>query len=405
VHVEVEKTGPCEARVAFKVPAQEFQRRFQERLNAVGRQAKLKGFRPGKVPAHVVAKLFGTEVERETLEACVQEAYETAVQQESLRPAAHPRVSITELAAPKEKDLEHAFELPLKPEVTLGQFEGLSVQRREVSVDDPEVEATIKDILRQQATPEPAGEEGLVEDGLALARIELVHGGEVVAARDGLRIGLATTPNGVEAKTYQDAVRDQENLRGKEGVCRVHLNEVFRLTIPPEDNLYKVFRVDDAAGLRAIVKEQLLQAKKNQEDQRIEQELFDRVLDAHPMDLPGVLVDAQIESRVAAARGQLTEQGVPPEDIERQIEADRDGTREASERSLRALYLVEAIADRANLRVFQEDMVGELSRIAQRNRVSLDEVRKYYAENNLFQQLAVELLERKVKRHLRERAA
>lgn len=422
VHVEVEKSGPCEARVAFQVPAQEYQRRLQDRLVAVGRQAKLKGFRPGKVPAGVVQKLYGAEVERETIESFLREAYETAVKEHKLRPAAHPQVAMDALKPAAGADLSHSFDLALKPTFTLRNYEGLAAERKEITATDEEVEAAILDVRRQQAVPEPAGDDGLVEQGLALARVELWHGGELVVARDGLRLGLGTTPNGVDTATYKEAMAgkregetgempivfpenfEKAELRGKEGQCRVILSQVFRLVLPEEEQLLRMFRAADGPELRAKVKEQLLEAKRQQDDQRIEQELFAQVLDDHPMELPKNVLESQIEGRFATARQQLTEQGVAPEEIEAQLDADRQATRDAAERSLRALYLVEAIGEKAELRIGQDDLVAELRRIAQRNRASVEEVRDYYEKNGLFQQLAVELLERKVKRLLRERS-
>ncbi len=408
--------------MAFKLPAAEYQRRLAARLTAVGRQAKLKGFRPGKVPAAIVQRLYGSEVERETLEGVLREAFETAVKEQKLRPAAHPQIGFDELKPAAGADVAHSFQLPLKPDFTLGEVEGLAAQANAVTASDDEVEKTILDIRRQQARPEPAGDAGLTEQGLAIARIELLHAGETVAARDGLRVGLETTPNGVDAATFKEALQgkvegatvempivfppdfDQSELRGKEGLCRVTLTQVYRLILPEETELHRAFRAADGAELRDKVKEQLVAAKRQQDDQRIEQELFDQVLDAHPMDLPKSVLEAQIEGRFATARQQLVEQSVAPEEIESQLEVDREATADAAARSLRALYLVEAIGEKAQLRITQEDLAGELRRIAQRNRVAFDEVREYYEKNGLFQQLAVELLERKVKRHLRERS-
>ena len=131
---------------------------------------------------------------------------------------------------------------------------------------------------------------------------------------------------------------------------------------------------------------------------------MEKLIEQHPMPLPESLLEAQIQARQAQARQQLEQSGVSAEEAQRQIEADQPSTRQAAEKSLRALFLVERIGEQEQLSVSQQDLVNELRQIALRNRAKFDEVRDYYQKNNLLQQLSVELLERKVRGFLREHA-
>ncbi|HKX45456.1 MAG TPA: trigger factor [Planctomycetota bacterium] len=421
--VQVEKTGPCEARVRFQVAADEFRAHYRKQLASAGKQLRVKGFRPGHVPPQVVEKLHGDAVRREAVEHFVRDAYREAVEREKLEPALHPKVDVAELRPDDAAGLAHDFTLVLKPEFELGVFEGLAVERRAPTVDDEELERTLTDVRRQQAHPEPAGEAGLPKDGLALAKLVLLHGDEVVAERDGLRISPTTPPAGADPERFEAALVgavegvtvevplvfpdafEREELRGKSGVVRITPSQVFRLVEPTEQELQRAFRATDPADLRAKVREQLLAAKVEAEDRRIEDELFTRVLDAHPMDLPPSMLDQQIAGRKSAAVQQLVGEGLEQAEAERRVEQDDTPTRDAAEKSLRAFFLVQRIGDAAGLRVGQQDLAQELQQIARRNRVSLEEVRDYYEQHGLFQQLSVELLERKVRTHLRERAA
>ena len=147
-----------------------------------------------------------------------------------------------------------------------------------------------------------------------------------------------------------------------------------------------------------------MKSKEHAENQRIESELLDRVIEGHQMPLPEPMLEAQIEARRGQAKAQLVQGGASEEEAEAQVNSEADGTRTAAEKSLRALFLVERIGEAEKLQVSQNDLVAELRQIAQRNQASFEDVKKYYEENGLFQQLSVELLERKVRQLLRTEA-
>ncbi|QDU67108.1 trigger factor [Engelhardtia mirabilis] len=419
--VQVEKTGPCEARIQFTAPSDEVATQYKSRLAKAGKQVRMKGFRPGKVPAHVIEKFSGEAVAQDTVRHFLDSALRQAVEQESLRPAAAPRIK-EEPKFEKGSELSYAFTIELRPEFELAGYQGLAIEGQAIEVTDEEVEGTIEDVRRQQARPEAAGEDGLPKDGMALAKITFLNGEEEVAAREGLRLSPTTPPMGVEAEAFEAALTgaaegsthdfemvfpdefERAELRGEKGTCRVELSQVFKLELPPEEDLLKQFGADDAADLRVKVREQVTAFKQRQEEQRLESELFDRVIENHPMDLPSQMLEAQIQARISSAVQQLVGQGNSEEDAQTAVERDAEATRVAAEKSLRALFLVEAIGETESIEVSRDDMIAELRQIAGRNRAQFDEVLKYYQENQLMQQLAVELLERKVRKHIRESA-
>ena len=419
--VQVEKTGPCEARIQFTAPSDEVATQYKSRLATAGKQVRMKGFRPGKVPTHVIEKFSGEAVGQDTVRFFLDAALRQAVEQESLRPAASPRIE-DEPTFEKGAELSHAFTIELRPDFELAAYQGLKAEGQAIEVTDEEVEGTIEDVRRQQARPDAVGEEGLPKDGMAVAKITFLNGDEEVAAREGLRMSPTTPPMGVDAEAFEAALTgasegsshdfemvfpdefDREELRGQKGTCRVELSQVFKLELPPEEDLHKQFGAQDAASLREKVREQVTSYKQQQENQRLESELFDQVIENHPMELPQQMLAAQIEARIASAVQQLVGEGNSQEDAEAAVEKDSEATRVAAEKSLRALFIVEAIGEKESIEVSRDDMIAELRQIANRNRAQLDEVLKYYQENQLMQQLAVELLERKVRSHIRESA-
>src|SRR5262245_8782958 len=141
--VEVERRDDGTAKVSFTVSAAEFERAVARGLQNVGRRARMKGFRPGKVPPNVLEKQFGEEVRREALQHFLNHAYDEAVKKHELRPAAHPRVDLDQLSVERGQPFSYDFRVFLRPEVKLGEYKGLEIERRPVSVTDEEVDAAL----------------------------------------------------------------------------------------------------------------------------------------------------------------------------------------------------------------------------------------------------------------------
>lgn len=422
VQVTVEKLGPCQAKVSFTVPQAEFQGAIKRALGEAGRNVRMKGFRPGHVPPQVIERQFGTEVRRGAIEDFVRKAFQQAVEENSLKVVGHPRVDLETIKPLEGVDWSSTFEVSLRPEIELGTYTGISIESELEQVLDPEVDSAVASLKVQQAHPEPAGDAGLPEEGLALAKVEWLAGDEAVLSRDGLRVSPQTPTPGCEPAAFQRAlvgakdgeVRtvdmtfpadfERENLRGKAGITRITISQAYRMVPPTDEEVRKIFGAADDADLKVKVREKIEEAKIEAEQARIERKLLEQILASHTYELPAVLVDQQVEARLAEVARELETAGTPKDKIPEQVEAQREAAKKTSEQGLKALFLVQTIAEKENLLVTKEDMKAELETIAARNHAAVEEVAEYYKKQNLFDQMAIEILERKVRRFLRESA-
>jgi trigger factor len=197
---------------------------------------------------------------------------------------------------------------------------------------------------------------------------------------------------------------DKEHLRGRAGVTRVTVSQAYKMVPPTDEDILKFFQATDAADLKVKVRAKIEEAKIENEQARIERKLLEQLLASHTFDLPTVLIDQQVEARMADAAKELEAAGTPKEKIEEQLGTQREAARKSSEQGLKALFLVQTIAEKENILVTQADMKAELETIAARNNATVEEVAEYYKKQNLFDQMAIEILERKVRRFLRENA-
>lgn len=422
MEVSVDRTGPCEARVSFTVPRAEFLEEVQRQIRTAGKNVRMKGFRPGKVPAPVLAKHFGPEARQRTVQHYFDQAFQRAVKEQELDTIGYERIPMDSVEVPDDADFAQSFEVSLRPVVELGEFEGLRIESELEPVMDQEIEAALADLRRRRARPEPAGDEGLPEEGMTLCKIVWTHDGEVVLERDGLRISPFDPLPGAEQEAFRKAILgakdgqsveldivipedfEREELRGQAARCRIEVQEAFRMVPPTDEEIRALFEVDTDEALQKTVRERIAEAKEERERQRVETALLERVLDQHTLELPRRMIDAQIQARLHNLGQEMKNQGLADDAVAPEVEKHREEVARLSEKSVKAYFLVQSIAQKAGLKVENQDLVDELKLIAERHNTTFDKVRDFYREKGLVEQVAIELLERKVRRHLREKA-
>ncbi len=423
MQVTVERLGPCQARIQFTVPSSEFQGTYKRGLQNYASNSTMKGFRPGKVPLQVVEKQYGAQLKNEAVEHYVRQAYDQAVKEQDLKIVGFQRVNLDDVKIENGKDWDCGFEVSLRPEIQLGEYKGVKVESELEPVMDVEVTNAIENLKAQQSRPEPAGDAGLPADGMAVCKVTWKEGDRTVLERDNLRLSPKTPTPGIEAPAFEAGllgVKDgetrtiamtfppdfpEEDLRGKAGTTVMEVKQAFRMIPPTDEEVRKMLNVEDDAGLKVFVKERVAEAKQQQEDQRIESKILEDLLAKHTVELPKMMLDEQTRVRLESAGREMQQQGVPDDKIRETLETQRPQAEEAAAKGLRALFLVQTIGEREKLLVTREDMEAELGAIAARNRAPLEEVREYYTKQKLFDQMAVELLERKVRQFLRENAS
>jgi len=422
--VSVEHTGPCLATISFQVSPEEYQRSRQTGLQNIAKRTNMKGFRPGKAPVKLVEKHYGEQVDTDLTQHFVQHAIEKATTEHELKLAMSPRLKLEDIEVSKTEAWGHTFEVMLRPTFELGKYKGLEVESHDFEISEEDVEAALEDVKRQMSRPEPAGEDGLPEDGMAVCKLEFFAEGDdkAILERDGIRLNPGSSLRGVEEELFKKTLTGAqegsshdfeftfpddfpvEEQRGNTGTCRVNLSQVFRVVEPSKEEMLKQFDAESDEDLKTEIKKRMVIMRQGEEDQRIEQVLLDQVVQNHVFELPDTMVEEQTEAKLREQLEALAAEELSDEERAKREAEMRQGTRDGTVHALRAIYLMEEIARDAEIRVEESDVLAEFSSIASRNGVDIEEVRKYYQDENLLRQLGMELLERKVRTFLRENA-
>ncbi len=422
MQVSVEKTGPCEAKISFTVHRDVFDREYKAALKASGKDVKMKGFRAGKVPVQMLEKEFGDQVRQRAVEHFLNQAYQQAVEEHDFKPVGHERVSTDAIDLAEGVDVEHTFEISLAPEFELAEYKGMEVTNELEPVNDDELEEAISDLRTQHATPTEAGDEGVPEDGVALCKVLWTKDGETVLDRDGVRLAPLAPPPGVDVDVFKEALMGaktgdsfevemtvpadytDEELRGQQATCAITVTEAYRMTPAEDEVLWKMLEAEDAEDFNKKARGRLEEGKQHQENARQETVLLEALIAKHDFEMPARMLEQQLNVRKQNLRQQLTQSGVPEDQLEAKIEEQQQELEAATEKAVRALFLIQVIAEKESIEVENEDMLAEVQAIAQRHQAKVDDVVEYYKKNNLLQQMQIELLERKIRVFLRENA-
>ncbi|MCH7536221.1 MAG: trigger factor [Proteobacteria bacterium] len=147
--VTVKSIGALERSMRVELPIEPIEQQVDSRLKSVGRTAKIKGFRPGKVPAKVVKQRFGKQVRKEVLSDVLQKSFSAAVTQEKLRPAGGPKI---ETEAENGKTFAFTATFEVMPEFELKNLEKIEIDKPEVTIGDDDIDAMLSSLRKQKAT-------------------------------------------------------------------------------------------------------------------------------------------------------------------------------------------------------------------------------------------------------------
>ena len=162
MQVSVESTGKLERRMRVELPAARIDQEVNSRLKSVGKTAKIKGFRPGKVPAKIVKQRYGQQIREEVVSEIMQKSYTDAVQQENLNPAGGP--SIQPDKSEDSGGFAYVATFEVMPEVELSDLDKIKINKPVVSIGKKDLDTMIEKLRRQKASWETVDRAGAKGD-------------------------------------------------------------------------------------------------------------------------------------------------------------------------------------------------------------------------------------------------
>lgn len=348
------------------------------------KDAKVDGFRKGHVPADVLEKKFKKEIEGEILNHIISEEYRKAVEENNLSPIADIKLEKYEN---NEDNVEVVFTIPVLPEINLGDYKSVKVEKEALDVNDEKVNAEIE-IMRSNAgkLKEVADDEAAQDKDVTNINFEGFIDGE--AFDGGKAEGFDLT---LGSKSFIDTFEDQiighkkgdefdvnvtfpeeyhaENLKGKPAVFKVKVNSIKRKEEAElNEDLAKELGYDSVEDLKTKTRENLIK----REEARIENEyrgkVVDAVVDTVNFEIPEAVVEREIQFQINRFAQQLQMQGMSLnqyfEMTGQNIEKMRESIKESAEKSVKRDLVLTEIAKAENVQATEEEVNAELDRTA-----------------------------------------
>ena len=310
--VTVESTGTLERRMRVELPLAPIEQQVDSRLKSVGRTAKIKGFRPGKVPAKVVRQRYGKQVREEVLGEVLQKSYTEAVTQQKLNPAGGPKIE-TEDDNGKTFAFTATFEV--MPEVALKDLEKIKIENPDVTIGDSDVDDMLLNLRKQKATWEDVDRESadgdrVVIDFVGKLKGEVFQGGEgkeypvVLGAGQMLpdfEKGLLGVKAGDETSFKVKFPKDyhSDDLAGKKADFDIVVHRVEAEVLPElNDEFAESFNVADG-GLEQFMKdvrENMDREAAQKATNDVREQVMSGLLESNPIDIPKTLKHQEMHS-------------------------------------------------------------------------------------------------------------
>jgi trigger factor len=420
VRIDVEDLGSTKKRLQIGVPAEIVTKEIDSTYRKLGKKAKIKGFRPGKVPRTVLQRYYGDYIRDEVINKLVNDTYFKALSEKDIKPVSQPTIDNGTLE--EGKAFEYSAIVEVKPDIALKDYLGLQLKASRANVGKGDVEKRLRELQNlhaQLATVEKRRKtregdfviidyegfsEGRPFDGSSGKDFMLQIGdGRFIPGFDEKLIGLERNDQKEVEVTFPEG---HPTMAGRRAVFRVKLKEIKEKILPKLDDEFAkdIGEYQDLKELKAKIREDLKREGEESVKRDLERQLTEKLIDGNPFDVPRSMVEHQIEYLVADTKIRLASQGLALQDVgadEGRLRKDFEDT--AIKRVKQGLIL-EKISGLEEISVKDEEVTERLRQISLRTNQNVEKVRGYYQEGARMEELKARILEEKTLEFLLKRS-
>ena len=400
--LQVENLEKNMAKLTIEVPASEFEKALQSAYNKQKKSISVPGFRKGKVPRQMVEKMYGPEIFYEdAANELIPTAYEEELKNCDLEIVSRPTVDIVQIK--KGENFIFTAEVAVKPEVTLGEYKGMEVDKTSTRVTQKEVEAKIKEEAEKNARtvtvegrPVQDGDEVILDfegfvDGEAFEGGKgenyplTIGSGSFIPGFEEQLVG-AEAEKEVEIKVTFPEEYHAEELKGKDAVFKCTVHEIKVKQIPEIDDEFaaEVSEFDTLDEYKADVKAKIKEQKENEGKQKKEDQAVEKAVANATMEIPEAMIDEQVRQMVNEFAQNMQYQGISFEQYCQitgmTLEKIQEETRPQAVKRIETRLVLEAIAKAENIEVTEERLDEEIKKMAESYNMEADKLKELMGE-------------------------
>ncbi|MBZ0274099.1 trigger factor [bacterium] len=415
--VKVEAISPVKKRVSITVEPERVRKARASIVTTLKKQVQMRGFRPGKTPASLIERRYGDAIDEQLRDDLLREGLQEANKDGELRIIAEPEIESADPSDDGGFALVATFET--MPAFEPADYNGIATRRVRVAVTDDELEQQLEHLASHKAVmepidpPRPAAIGDFVEIDFVTRTGETPPDAEPQKIENHL---IELTPDGGfmppgfndaiagmtpgESKSFDLAFGDdagRPHLRGRSFHFDVDLKAVKKRVVPDvDDELARDFGFESLDELRRIQKQHLETDKRRRLRGRDRQYLLDALLAKNDVPAPDIIVRRQMESMKARMRQDLAQSGMPGHEADMLAGEAMPEQKENAVREVKALLLFDAIAEKENIAVSDEEVRRHIEESATRMNRSAAEIAAFYQKEGLLDDLKSRLRDEKV---------
>jgi len=357
------------------------------------------GFRKGKVPRKVLEARYGKEIlHKDALDILIPQAYTEAVEETEIDPIDQP--DIKDFDIEEDSPLTFTAEVEVKPEVNLGEYKDLGIEKEDSEVKDEEIEEEIERVRNQHGQLVGSDKE-VVEDGdFVIIDFEGKKDGEKFpggsAEEYSLEIGSNTFIPGFEEQLVGAQVGEElelnvtfpedynaEDLAGEEVVFDVKVKEIKEKELPELDDEFakEVSDYETFEEYRNSIEERLQKSKKDRTQRDYENKLIEKASENAEIDVPNKMVEDELDKMFQNFAQSVSQQGMDIEDYLNYIGTDESGwkeqNRESAENRTKSNLVLEAIAEKEGIEISDEEIEEQINEIAENNDQDPEQIKAF----------------------------
>jgi trigger factor len=411
VKIDVEDLGSTKKRLQIEVPGEIVTREIASAYRKLSKKAKVKGFRPGKVPRSILQRYYGEYVTNEVINKLINDTYFTALSDNDIKPVSQPTIDNGTLE--EGKAFGYSAIVEVKPDIHVKDYLGLQFKGRKAKAAKADVERRLRelqDLHSQLVTVEKRRR--IREGDFVIIDYEGLSDGKPFEGSSGKDFMLHVGSEGffpgfdehlvgsarVDEKEVEVTLpEDHPTMAGRLVVFRVKIKEIKKKIAPKLDDEFAkdIGKYKDLKELKARIRGDLKKEAEESIRRDLENQIIERLIEGNPFDVPRSMVERQIDYLVADTKIRLASQGLALKDVrveEGKLRKDLEET--AVKWAMRGLIL-EKVAALEGISVKDQEVTERLREISLRTNQTVGKVREYYQKGERMDELKARILEEK----------
>ncbi len=397
---KIEDVSSVKKTLHIEVPQEEVVQELDKAYNQLMKSAKVKGFRPGKVPRPVLERMFKKDVHADVSSRLIQSSFIDAIKQSDLKIVGNPELDPPELAA--DSAYEYKATVEITPDISDINYKGMDLTRTLYAPGDDEVDAQLKALQKGMAQHEKVTEDRPVQaDDFVLVDLEGTHDGKPVpeftkTENFNLQIGKAVISEDVDQQitgmkvgeskkftTQFDKDFPNENLAGLEISFEVVLNEIRQENLPPLNDALakKAGPYKTLDELKTVILDNIKQGYEKRKEQELNEQIFKELISRTTFEVPDAMVEMELQGIIEEAERSFAYRNTSLEDMGLSKEMIAEKYRDTALNQVKRHLILGKMIDQEKLEVDKEEVESGLKEMSENFNQPLEGIKQYYDQN------------------------